>query len=392
VSAISPRELVYAGLFGAAALMLPVLFHLIHLGSVFLPMYLPLMVLAFLVRPAAAALTAAVIPILSAATTGMPPWYPPVAPAMSLELAFMAAAAAWLWRLSGLRNRRRHPVRPLTVLAVLIPVLLFGRLFQFGFGWVLGLWFDLPPAFLSVASLVQGLPGLVLMVLVVPGVVALAPPHGGGMIAATGREERRARLQAWFDERAAGWDEVMPLDRVVPALRDVLSELGLSPDERVLDVGCGTGVLTGILLEELGPQGRIDGIDLSPAMIERARASYPDGRVRFQVADAADIPLPEASVDRIVCFAAWPHFEDPDGAVREIYRLLRPGGRVHVWHVDGRATIDRIHREAGGAVGHHRLEPAVRLARRLTRAGFSVVETLDRPDHYRVSAVKDGRR
>jgi len=84
------RDLAYCGLFGAAALLLPVLFHLVHLGHIFMPMYLPLVTLAFFVRPGMSALTALVVPLLSGAVTGMPPFYPPVAPVMSVELALMA--------------------------------------------------------------------------------------------------------------------------------------------------------------------------------------------------------------------------------------------------------------------------------------------------------------
>ena len=66
------RELAYCGLFGAAALLLPVLFHLIHLGHMFMPMYLPLVALAFFVRPGMAALTAVLVPLISGVATGMP--------------------------------------------------------------------------------------------------------------------------------------------------------------------------------------------------------------------------------------------------------------------------------------------------------------------------------
>ncbi len=91
---LDPRDLAYCGLFGAAALLLPVLFHLVHLGHVFMPMYLPLVTLAFLVRPLPAATTAAITPVLSGAVTGMPPLYPPIAAFMGIELAFMAALIA----------------------------------------------------------------------------------------------------------------------------------------------------------------------------------------------------------------------------------------------------------------------------------------------------------
>jgi hypothetical protein len=136
------------------------LFHLVHLGHVFLPMYLPLMALPFFASPRTAAATALVVPLLSALLTGMPPWYPPVAPAMALELSVMAALAAWAWRRW-----------PRSVLAVLVPALLLGRVLQLGLGWLLGLALDLPPAFLSLASVAGGLPGVVLMVVVIPALV-----------------------------------------------------------------------------------------------------------------------------------------------------------------------------------------------------------------------------
>ena len=84
------RELAYCGVFGAAALLLPVVFHVVQLGRMFLPMYLPLVALAFFVRPMPAATTGIAAPILSGALTGMPPFYPPIAVLMSIELGLTA--------------------------------------------------------------------------------------------------------------------------------------------------------------------------------------------------------------------------------------------------------------------------------------------------------------
>lgn len=157
------RDLAYAGVFGAAAFLLPTLFHLVHLGSVFMPMYLPLMTLAFLVRPAYAAGAALLVPLLSALLTGMPPFSPPVALFMSLELAAMGALAAIA--------RRSFPRLP--VLAILLPVLLLGRGFYMGLAWGFARFLDLPARFLAGLSLVAGWPGLLLMLAVVPSVVAV---------------------------------------------------------------------------------------------------------------------------------------------------------------------------------------------------------------------------
>jgi len=164
MSKLSPRELALSGLFGAAALVLPFLFHLVHLGSLFMPMYLPLVTLAFLVRPAPAAVTALVAPLLSAALTGMPPFYPPVAVFMGLELGAMAVLLSWL--------RGRWPRAG--VLLLLVPVLLLGRVLSVGLVYAFSLMMTLPAPFLAGVSFLSGWPGIVLMVVVVPVLVRVA--------------------------------------------------------------------------------------------------------------------------------------------------------------------------------------------------------------------------
>jgi len=157
---LSPRELAYAGLFGAAALLLPVLFHLVRLGHVFMPMYLPLCALAFFVRPAPAAATAALVPLLSAALTGMPPFYPPIAVFMAIELGVMAALIA---AVVGRWPRANEWL-------VLIPVLLLGRVLYVALVYAFARVIALPAGFLAAVSLLSGWPGLILMALVVPPV------------------------------------------------------------------------------------------------------------------------------------------------------------------------------------------------------------------------------
>ena len=158
---ITPRELAYCGLFGAAALLLPVLFHVFHLGRVFMPMYLPLVTLAFFVRPVPAALTAIVTPLLSGAVTGMPPFYPPIAVFMAVELSIMAALIAAARRIRPGANEWM----------VLIPVLILGRFLYAALVYCFSLLIDLPAEFLAGVSLLSGWPGVILMLAVVPTAV-----------------------------------------------------------------------------------------------------------------------------------------------------------------------------------------------------------------------------
>ncbi len=161
------REIAYCGLFGAAALLLPVLFHLVHLGHIFMPMYLPLVALAFFVRPGMSALTAIIVPLLSGAVTGMPPFYPPVAPIMSVELAFMALVIGLVHSLSP-----RAPV-----LLVLIPSLILGRVIGAGLMFVVAGSMGLPATFVAGISFLSGWPGIILMIVAIPAIVRLSKDH-----------------------------------------------------------------------------------------------------------------------------------------------------------------------------------------------------------------------
>lgn len=171
---LSPRELALSGVLGAAALLLPVLFHLLRLGHVFLPMYLPLVTLAFLVRPLPAAATALLVPLLSAVVTGMPPLYPPVAAVMAVELAVMGALiAAVVGRWPGVKAWLLLPA-----------ALALGRVLHVAAVYGLAQVMELPAAFLAGASLLAGWPGILLMLAVVPPVVQAlrrgAPGSGDG--------------------------------------------------------------------------------------------------------------------------------------------------------------------------------------------------------------------
>jgi hypothetical protein len=156
-------------LFGAAGLLLPVVFHALHLGQIFMPMYLPLVALGFFAGPRTAGTTGLIVPLLSGALTGMPPFYPPIAPIMGVEIGCMAMTIAWM--------SVRRPSFP--ILAVLIPVLLAGRGVNYGLTYACGLMMDLPAGFLAGLSFFAGWPGLLLIAVVVPTLVRImAPPRG----------------------------------------------------------------------------------------------------------------------------------------------------------------------------------------------------------------------
>jgi SAM-dependent methyltransferase len=104
---------------------------------------------------------------------------------------------------------------------------------------------------------------------------------------------------------------------------------------RVLEVGCGPGHLSIRLARQHGLE--VTGLDLDPAMIERARANAvhagdsDDHRPSFVVGDVASLPFPDGSFDLIVSTLSMHHWADPTAGLAEVGRVLRPGGRALVW-------------------------------------------------------------
>jgi SAM-dependent methyltransferase len=127
---------------------------------------------------------------------------------------------------------------------------------------------------------------------------------------------------------------------LVPALfrpwaLDLLARANLKVGERVLDVACGTGIAARIAAETVGPSGRVSGIDLNAGMIEvaRAHALATAARIEWRVADANALPYPDASFDAVLCQQGLQFFPEKAVAVREMHRVLVPGGRLvlNVW-------------------------------------------------------------
>ena len=191
-----------------------------------------------------------------------------------------------------------------------------------------------------------------------------------------------------FDGIAGQWDGWHDLDRLARDLARGLDEIGVAEDETVLDVGCGTGNLTRALLRKLSSGGRVVAVDFSAAMVATAREKVVDGRVDWRIADALNLPLADSSVDRAICYSVWPHFDDPRAVARELFRVVREGGGLHVWHLASRQTVNEIHASAGDAVRHDVLRPAEQTARLLEEQGFTPTRIVDDEHRYLVSAVR----
>lgn len=119
---------------------------------------------------------------------------------------------------------------------------------------------------------------------------------------------------------------------------NVASELGIERGDRVLDVGCGQGGDTTSVGKVVGPTGRVMGVDIDPEMVKYARenavAAGVDGWVEHTVGDAHALPFEDASFDFVRAERVLMHVASPLEVVREMVRVLRPGGTLSCFDPD----------------------------------------------------------
>jgi ubiquinone/menaquinone biosynthesis C-methylase UbiE len=192
----------------------------------------------------------------------------------------------------------------------------------------------------------------------------------------------------YFDTVAQRWDGWNDRENMGPRLSEGLRRFELRPDEQIVDLGCGTGILLQHLLEVLGDEGRVVAVDFSSTMLELAARKIADSRVRFEQAEATALPVEDAAMDRVLCFSTWPHFPRPEEVLRELWRVLKPGGSLQIWHVAGRETINGIHQGVGGLIAEDLLLPVEELAEQARGVGFEVEAQIDEADEYLLSLRK----
>jgi SAM-dependent methyltransferase len=156
----------------------------------------------------------------------------------------------------------------------------------------------------------------------------------------------------------------------------------LRPGEVVVDLGSGGGLDVFLAAKMVGPKGRAVGIDMTPEMLERARANAAAGgytNVEFHQATIDNLPLPDGSVDCVISNCVLNLAPDKPAVFREIFRILKPGGRLAVSDIALKAELPEemassLAAYVGCIAGAIRIED---YRSELLKAGFEFVEIVD---------------
>src|SRR5262245_24915343 len=148
------------------------------------------------------------------------------------------------------------------------------------------------------------------------------------------RLQRRIQRYGW--NLAAADYEPLWQAQLASAHARMMTCAALAPGQRVLDVACGTGLIALPVAEAIGPRGFVVGVDISEQMVDAARERAIErelANVSFARMDAENLALPDAGFDVVLCALGLMFMPDPEQAIGEMRRVLRPGGRlvVAVW-------------------------------------------------------------
>jgi demethylmenaquinone methyltransferase/2-methoxy-6-polyprenyl-1,4-benzoquinol methylase len=206
--------------------------------------------------------------------------------------------------------------------------------------------------------------------------------------------ETHAARKAFFNERADTWLDKLYKnpdtgyhDRYSGQIEKIIAPLNINPEDRVLDLGCGSGVLVPYLLRYLGDAGQLFEMDYAEKMIARNRKIHGDDRITFVCSDVMDMPFEADSFDSIICFACFPHFGNQSAALKKMSGSLKPNHSLIIAHL---LSSDEI-------AGHHSSEIAVSRDQLPTRremedfceeSNLFITKFMDEPGFYFLSAKK----
>ncbi|MER7519238.1 methyltransferase domain-containing protein [Streptomyces sp. NPDC126499] len=191
------------------------------------------------------------------------------------------------------------------------------------------------------------------------------------------------RVREFFGARAARWDSRFPDDG--PAYAAAVADLGLRPGDAVLDAGCGTGRALPPLREAVGPTGTVIGADLTPEMLAEAAKAGRDRAGTLILADVARLPLRDGALDAVFGAGLVSHLADPAGDLRELARVVRPGGRLALFHPIGRAALAARH---GRRITDDDLRAEPNLRPLLAGSGWELRRYVDEDQRYLAVAVR----
>lgn len=184
----------------------------------------------------------------------------------------------------------------------------------------------------------------------------------------------------FFDNIAKEWDNIIEVNK--EKINTLLSKLDIKENERVLDVGTGTGVLIPFI-KKLNKNGYIRGVDFSNGMLEVARKKYKHiQNLDFEIIDVENEVIKE-KYNKIILYSMFPHLENKTKTIKTLVKNnLSENGKLMIAHSNSREFLNNMHKEKNEAVSEARLIPIDNQVKLFEDIGLNVVEAFENDQMY----------
>ena len=188
----------------------------------------------------------------------------------------------------------------------------------------------------------------------------------------------------YFNDHSEHWDETPRSTEKLQAMADMLE---ISPHDRVLDVGTGTGIFLPYLSAKLDGDSLIVCVDFAINMLTIARQKVLNEKILYVCSEIENVNFYGEVFDASVCYSTFPHFHNKEQSLKNIHHLLKPGGTLYICHTASKEVINEIHRRIPDLQDH--LIPGNKVMKNLIKtAGFKEVEIMDEEQFYLIRAEK----
>lgn len=183
----------------------------------------------------------------------------------------------------------------------------------------------------------------------------------------------------YFNGLGGRWDEVVGNNSErLEQLREVFKKIKIAKGDKVLDVGCGNGVLFPLIEELIGPNGKIYALDPAASMIARAKSLYPQyTNIEYIVHPIENADIGKDRYDSILCFAVFPHIDNKELALNLFRKALKKSGKLYIFHLSDTKSLNEFHSTVKGPVSNDMMPERKELEVLLNKTNFALLTYID---------------
>lgn len=187
--------------------------------------------------------------------------------------------------------------------------------------------------------------------------------------------------QIFFNFHAKNWDQKHNFGDK-EQIEELVTKFKIQEGAKVLDIGCGVGVLLSRLSGSVGKNGSIFALDFSLEMLKQAKQKRIAKNIIYINADAEKLPFKSNSFNYITCFATFPHLDQQQKSLEEMARALKPKGKLFISHLASREGINAFHKQGNKIFADDSLPEDENMKKMMKKVGFKKIGIINQPSLY----------